>query len=244
MLFFQNSFIYQPTNSNFSNCDNFKNFEKIKLKNDTNFYFLENKNSNKTVVIFHGNYGSSCKRAFINTNFLNKSKYSIIFFEYPGYSKGDKTKTNFKSINNSISILINFLNNNFENPNSFLVFGESIGTFYATKFSTQINLEKLMLISPFDKFENIIKNSFPFFLFPINLIIKDNLNEIQELLKIKNKTKIKIIHGVKDNLINIKLSKNLKKIYPKINHISIENYSHNNMYSSYKVRIEIKNFFE
>jgi esterase/lipase len=226
LFFFQTNLIYRTNNQNFENCYNLDFTKKINY-NGTRFYYKEN--SNDLIVFYHGNAGSACDRVVI-ADLFNKNNFSFIIVEYAGYSNDKKTPNQellFQDVNN----VDNYIKNNIS-YSKLIIGSESIGSAFASYHTSLSNPDKLFLISPFDKLQNVISNKFPFYLFPINILLKDKYNNYDKLSNFSGD--LIIFHGSNDKVIPDKLSLDLYNSIDIKNkdYIIKKNKSHNDMYSS------------
>ena len=237
LFIFQNNLIYKPTNQDFFNCENLKYTSKINY-NGTRFYYK--KNSDILVVFYHGNYGSSCDRYQI-ANFFNQNNFSFILVEYSGFSNDNKTPS-IKLLTKDANNINEFIKKNIS-YNKLVIGGESLGSAISLIHTNIINPNKVFLISPFDKLENVILDRFPFYLYPINFLLKENYNNYDKFSNFSGD--LIIFHGSKDKVIPQKLSLDLyNSIEIKNKKYEIKkNKGHNNMYSI-ELFNEIKNFIE
>jgi len=70
------------------------------------------------------------------------------------------------------------------------VVGRSLGTGVAIYLSSVRNVEKLVLITPYDSIENVAKKHFP--IFPISFLLKDKFNSASRVKDVKAKTLVLI----------------------------------------------------
>ncbi len=234
LYFYQSNFVYFPTNQDFNNCPAFEESEKINI-NETRAYF-EN-NSDKLIIFYHGNAGSACDRDYLKNKF-KKLGFSTLFVEYTGFSNDTKKPTKELLINDVQNINQFIKTVNFK---KIIIVGESLGNALAIYHSTLIEIDKLLLISPFYKMEDIAKNNFG--VYPIKLILKENYNNGQLINKSKT-DKIRIIHGTDDDIIMIEQA---NKLFDEIktidkDFIKIEGASHNDVYNFEETNININNF--
>lgn len=223
LYMFQKSFIYYPDKQDFNKCVGFEDSEKLNL-NGTRAYYK--KNSDKLVIFYHGNAGSTCNRSYLKKEF-EKINLSYLFVEYAGYSN-DTVKPSKNLLLKDVVNVTEFLSD--KNYSEVIVMGESLGTALATYHSTLQRVDKLLLISPFYQMADIAKNSFG--IYPIKLILRENY-ESNEWIKKSMTNNIRIIHGSNDEIIPIEQA---KKLYEEINiknkeFIEVNGAGHNDIYN-------------
>ncbi len=235
LYFSQADFIYFPDNQNFENCNGFIDTEKKNI-NGTRFYYKHN--SNKLVVFYHGNAGSTCDRAYIKDKF-NVMGYSSIFVEYSGYSNDD------------IEISKNSILNDVKNVNSFIenldykelvIVSESIGSGPLSFHTSLTKVDKIVMIAPFDELYSMAKEHYP--LYPPFIVSKNNFDNKKYLSDFEGE--VFIFHGEDDEVIPIDISKKLfDSLKTKNKEYKIIRYfGHNDIYYYEKMWNEIDSFLK
>jgi hypothetical protein len=223
LYIYQTNFVYFPSQQNFDNCPNFSESQKINI-NGTRAYF-ENI-SDKLIVFYHGNAGSTCDRYYLKNKF-KKQGFSYLFVEYTGYSN-DIKKTTKDWLIKDVENMEDFLKTT--DFKEIIIMGESLGTALATYHSSIRKIDKLLLVSPFDRLAEIAQNNFG--IYPIKLILKENYNNGNTIKK-SMASKVQIIHGNIDNVIPIEQA---RKLFNKIEitnkkFVEIKGASHNDIYN-------------
>jgi hypothetical protein len=234
IYFYQNNFVYFPTKQDFISCSGFKESEKINI-NGTRAYF--EKNSDKLIIFYHGNAGSTCNRDYLKNKFKNLG-FSTLFVEYTGFSNDTKKPTK-ELLMNDVLNMDQFLKT--VKFNKIIIIGESLGNALAIYHSTLTRVDKLLLISPFYKMEDLARNNFG--IYPIKLILRENYDNGQLINKSKA-NKIRIIHGTDDDIISLDQAKKLFdeiKISDK-DLLKIDKAGHNNIYTFEETNKNIDNF--
>lgn len=234
LYFYQDKLIYYPTKDSFYSCNVFDGAEKI-IYNGTRFYYKYN--SEKVVVVYHGNAGSACDRFFLK-EFIEELNYSYIFVEYAGYA-GDLRKPSKMLLLGDAENVNDFLKE--KNFREKVLFGESLGTGIAAYHSSLANADKLILVAPFDSMKILAADHYPFY---PSFLIKENYDNLKYLENFNNS--IIIIHGTNDTIIPIKHSKilfdNLKTKNKKF--VEVRDACHNNLYQNKKVFESIIEFLK
>ena len=83
LFFNQKNMLYFPDKTDFLECDNFTEKEKINYS-ETNFYEVS-WNNNNVIIFFHWNAWRACNRTWI-LEMLKKTWNTIIFVEYFWYA--------------------------------------------------------------------------------------------------------------------------------------------------------------
>lgn len=234
LYFYQNNFVYFPTKQDFASCPAFNESEKINV-NGTRAYF--EKISDKLIVFYHGNAGSTCNRDYLKDKFKNLG-FSTLFIEYAGFSNDIKKPTK-ELLMMDVQNIDQFLKT--VDFKQIIIVGESLGNALAIYHSTLTSIDKLLLISPFYKMEDLARNNFGFY--PIKLILKENYDNSQ-LINNSKAGIIGIIHGTADEIISIEQAKMLFNEIEIIDKkfIEIDGAGHNDIYRFEETNKNINNF--
>ena len=216
----QESIVYHPNSQDFYDCPAFQAADKV-THNGTRMYV---QSSNKpTVVLYHGNAGSACDRAFY-TNMFTSAGYGYIVVEYAGYSAG-KSQPSHELIKQDVQNVVNYLSEN--DITNVTVAGESIGTGAATHHASLQAPNKLILISPFTNLLDIAKSRFWFY--PTSRLVDNAFDNGTALEAYENE--ILIIHGNEDNIIPYKLGDSLfSDLTVEKTLVTIDGAGHNNLF--------------
>ncbi len=198
LYFFQSRFVYYPDRTDFYSCRNFDDSEKFEA-NKTRFYYR--KNSNKLIVVYHGNAGSACDRYFLK-NIFEGANYSYIFVEYSGYAN-DKRSPSMKLIMRDVKNVNDFIKQ--KEFKKIVLFGESLGSGPVAYQTNLIAVDGIILVSPFDSVLNVAKKEYP--MYPVGFLLKENYDNVKMLEGYTGK--MTIIHGSKDSTMPITHSENL-----------------------------------
>ncbi len=191
--YIENSILFHPTHEDSEKLAKASNFEKWFIKNKyTGWKKLVGKNN--TIWLFlHGNAGQAIDRLYAE-NCFNRNN-NIFILEYPGYGER-KGIPSMKTFNNAAVEAYNYLKKDFP-KNKICVVGESIGTGPACYLANQnIPPDKIVLITPFDKLEDVAKEKLPFL--PISKIMKNKWNNIESLESFEGDLEI---YGAKEDQI-------------------------------------------
>lgn len=194
----QESLVYQPGVQDFESCPDLKEAERLTYEG-TRMYFK--KNGPRVAVIYHGNAGSACDRAFIASIFGNIG-YSYLLPEYAGYSN-DSAKPSHAGIKKDVEHVIDFLDSrDFKN---IVVLGESVGTGVASYHASLKPVSQLILISPFTDLVDVAQEAFWFY--PASLLVENAFDNEQLLAAYRGK--VLVLHGDADTVIPSKLGEEL-----------------------------------
>ena len=242
MSVFQRSLLYLPkreiiTKSFYSNT----NLKKVDIYTSDglilkSLFKKPDTKKNKTILVFHGNSGHIGHRVDKYKPYIDHG-YGLLLLEYRGYgeNKGQPTKSGL--YRDAYSALDYLLNQNIK-TNKIILYGESLGTAIATKLSTEYVFNSTILEAPFTSIAEIAKKHY-FIIFAKYLLL-DNYDVLKDIGKIKSP--LLVIHGYKDNIINIKFGKKVFNAAPEPKQsIFIEHAGHNNLYE-FNLIEKIKSF--
>lgn len=198
LAYYQERVVYQPWLQDFNNCPELKDVSLITFEG-TRMYFKDN--GSRIVVLYHGNAGSACDRAFYVSLFANEG-YSYLLPEYAGYSS-DPVSPTHEAIKKDVQHVIDFLAN--ERFKNVVVVGESIGTGVASYHVSLQPPSKLILISPFTNLIDVAQHRFWFY--PVSLFVRNAFDNVHLLSAYRGP--VLILHGDKDNLIPERLGQRL-----------------------------------
>jgi len=217
LFIFQRDLIYFPAkkyphdyNSQIFNVDG-ENIEVIVL----------NKGKKKGVLYFGGNAESVVHSAEHYSKDLPDS--TVYLVNYRGY--GGSTGAPEESI--LYSDALHIYDHIKERHRTISVIGRSLGSGVATYLSANRDIDKMVLITPFDSIENVAKSLYP--IFPISLLLRDKFDSIGRVKSITATTLILLAQY--DKVIPFKNSKQLINAFPKsqIKVNIIKDSGHNNL---------------
>ena len=230
----QERIVYQPFTQDFATCTNFAAAEKV-TANGTRMYVSQG--DQPVIVLYHGNAGSACDRAFYAEIFTSAG-YGYAIVEYAGYSN-DPRQTTHDLIKTDVQNVISYFEN--EGREVYGVTGESIGTGPASYHASLRAPEKLLLITPFTNLRDLAQDRFWFY--PTSLLVDNAFDNVKNLENYNGN--VGIIHGRKDSVIPYSFSENLsKQIETEVTLFTIEQADHNNLFLYDETYQAINSFFE
>jgi len=163
---------------------------------------------NGTIVLFHGNGGTALDRGFYLEPFMELG-FRVILAEYPKYG-GRPGKVGEKPFVAAGLETVRLAFEQYKEP-LYLV-GESLGCSIAAAIAkqTSVPIAGIILITPWDTLASVAKSLFPFL--PVNLILTDKYDSIENLKSFKKK--ISIIGAERDEILPIKHAMNLYNALP------------------------------
>ncbi len=170
------------------------------------WYFAPKISEKPVIVFFHGNAGNYGQRFYKVQSYL-EAGYGILLAEYRGYG-GNTGKPSEQGFYQDARAYINWLISDKKlKARQIILYGESIGSGAAVQMATEYDVAGLILESPFSSLVDVAARQYPFV--PVKYLLKDKFVNIEKIHAIK--TPLLVIHGDKDEVIPIALSKKLFK---------------------------------
>ncbi len=182
------------------------------------------------VLYFHGNGGGLRNRAKRYT-LLSAQGMGILALSYRGYSGSTGTPSqthNFLDAERAYSWLVR----QGVPPERIALYGESLGTGVAIHLATKQDIRALVLEAPYTSFAAIIRRRFPYYLFPIELLLRDPYRSDQRIGAVR--APVLIMHGVNDRVVPYRLGERLyDQIRPDVHKVlkTFRDGNHQNLYS-------------
>ena len=191
--------------------------------------YVENKKNAPLVLYFSGNANNVLE--FLDNIAIKIKNFNFIGFNYPGYA-GSEGKPCERCI-------LKYAMQIFDKYKPDILIGRSLGTAIATYVSSKREIQKLILITPFDSIEHIAKIKYP--LLPVSLMLKHKFKEIDWIKKVK--APVYVILAENENLIPKKCVENLLKNIPNLKSVKvIKNATHGNILQNEETIDVLKSF--
>lgn len=229
----QDALLYFPDQTPFADCEELSAAQRLDM-NGTRGYFFQNGTSTKLAVLYHGNAGRACDRAFYQTA-LTHAGYSWLMVEYRGYAgAGEKPST--KGILEDTRRVTAWVNE--KKFSHIAVIGESIGAGPASYHAYIGGTDKLVLITPFEKLGAVAGDYYP--IYPIALLLRDDFDNSAWARSAQH---VFIVYGAKDTIIPAKHAIGLFDALPQENKQLLEiNSDHNDVPAFGETQIAIRDF--
>ncbi|MHB1117934.1 MAG: alpha/beta hydrolase [Minisyncoccota bacterium] len=198
LVFSQERIIYQPTPQDFATCVELAQAEKVTYEG-TRMYFKNN--GPRVVVLYHGNYGSACDRAFF-AELFEEGGYSYLLPEYAGYSN-DTVSPSHERIKKDVEHVTRFLTA--KNFSDVVVVGESVGVRFASYHTSLSRPQKILLIASFVSLTDVARNAFWYY--PVALLMNDPFDNARLIGDFPGD--VVLLHGGKDNIVPLKSGEKL-----------------------------------
>ena len=203
----QNKFLYFP--SSVSPSEELLRAEKLKLWRISGSDYRgivaasDPGGAKGTIIVFHGNGGIATDRTYYLKD-LGSLGYRIIVAEYPAYGgrKGEVGENSF--VSDGLET-VRLAAEKYAGP--LYLLGESLGcgVVAAVAAKTQVRIDGIILITPWDTLASIAAAKFPFV--PVRFFLTDKYDNIGNLRSFKGK--IVVVGAERDEMIPISHAKNL-----------------------------------
>ena len=150
--------------------------------------YLEHEKELPLILYFGGNAMNVLH--FLDDTASQIKNYNFIAFNYPGYANSEGKPSEEKILKYALEITKKY------KPQH--IIGRSLGTAVASFVASQIEVNILLLITPFDSIADVAKTKYP--IFPIKLLVKHKFNELEWLQNTKAK-KINALFVKNDEII-------------------------------------------
>ena len=182
-------------------------------------------NINKTLLVFHGNAGHIGHRVKKFKPFIDKG-YGLLLLEYRGYGENEGKPSKLGLYRDGEAAIKYLINQKIRTKN-IIIYGESLGTAIATKLSTNYSFNMTILEAPFTSVADVAQKRF--WIFPAKYLVLDDFDILGIIKKIKSP--LLILHGYKDNVINISFGKKIFEAAPNPKKaLFVQNAGHNNLF--------------
>lgn len=161
----------------------------------------------KIIVIFSGNAGQAADRIYIAREMIDQ-KAVIMLAEYPGYGIR-RGKPSEEALYTSALEDVKLLQTHFPNV-PLILLGESLGSGVASWLASQIDVDGLVLISPFTSLADVIESQLANL--PVGWLVPDRFDSQDRLKKISTPALL-VVHGKDDRLVPFKLGEKLFEDY-------------------------------
>jgi pimeloyl-ACP methyl ester carboxylesterase len=220
LTLYQERIVYQPSAAIFGECPALAEAERVTHRG-TRMY--ANISDGPIAVLYHGNAGSACDRAFY-AQLFTQAGYGYLLVEYAGYG-GDPQPPTHDRIYQDVHNVIDYLQQSAVRHVTLI--GESIGTGVASYHAALQSPDKLLLITPFTDLHDIARGRFWFY--PTGLLV-DNVYDNRAALAVFE-NRVVIIHGDQDSVIPYRLGKALyDSLSADKTFVTIAGASHNNLF--------------
>jgi pimeloyl-ACP methyl ester carboxylesterase len=214
MYFLQDFFIYHPKRSNPEAIAQLAQNKSLRIWPDTiDTYrgFVSEGKSVKprgTIIVFHGNAGNALNRLYYPAA-LNRLDYRVLLAEYPGYG-ARSGKTGEPQFTADAVEIIRLVSTEFGPP--IFLLGESLGcgVVCATVAETNVPIQGVALITPWDTLPNLAQDQYWFL--PARWIVKDRYDNVANLAHYEGP--VAVILAGQDEIIPNRLTRRLYEALP------------------------------
>ncbi|MCA1794221.1 MAG: alpha/beta hydrolase [Desulfobacteraceae bacterium] len=173
-------------------------------------------------------------------------RMGFYLIDYPGYGNSDgvaRAKRILESSNKALAALSAWLKvDRSLVERNMGILGHSLGTGTALQFSVETGAKKIILVSPFTDFKDLVRYRYGRFtggfLNLINPEVYANRERLDELAAKPDPPEIIIFHGDKDMVIPVEMGRELAGRHPSITtYKELENFGHRDFFSTHMGKI-------
>jgi len=158
----------------------------------------------KGVILYnHGNAGELDKWGQWAELLANRYSYDVVIWDYRGYGKSTGKRRQQVMLNDGL-LFYNYCKQRYK-EDLITIYGRSLGGFFATHISKQVQPRQLVLESTPTSILEIAKETYP--LIPANWLLKFRFQNVENVEVIQVPTYF--IHGTDDDLIPFEYGKRL-----------------------------------
>ena len=240
----QRSFLYFPSKEtiDISNYDD-TGLNEVELTTSDglvlkSWFKKPNSQEGYTILIFHGNAGHIGDRVEKFKRFI-AAGHGLLFLEYRGYG-GNPGKPTEKGLHNDALAALNFLSKQYIFSDKIILYGESLGCGIAAKLSSENVFAATILEAPYTSIADVAQHHYWYL--PVKWLVLDRYDILGIINNIKSP--LMVLHGEKDNVINIEFGKKVFDAAPEPKEaLFVPNAGHNNLFE-FNVDEKILRFLE
>jgi pimeloyl-ACP methyl ester carboxylesterase len=208
-FFSQERMLFFPSLENFDDCAptvRSGTIRPVRARHgdiELRYHLHEKPGAKAWLIVFHGNGGSACDRAFY-TDLLEELPLRTVLVEYPGYAgdSGELSEENFLRYALALQEHIETLNSKTGNQ-PIILLGESLGAGITTYIAANKPVAGMILISPYTAIEDIAVGVFPWL--PVRLVLKHKFRADAWAKRVT--APVLILHGARDSIIPIEFGR-------------------------------------
>jgi pimeloyl-ACP methyl ester carboxylesterase len=225
LTIWQERFIYLPSDAVFGDCPALATAEQIEM-GAARMYVATG--TRGVVVVYHGNAGAACDRAWYAER-ITAAGYGYIIVEYPGYG-GDSTPPSHARTKAAVHDVITYLET--QQPTTVRLIGESLGGGVAGYHATQAPTEAVLLITPFASLSDIARRVYWFY--PTGWLVDNAFDNVAAFRDYPGA--LTIIHGTQDTLIPLASSQLIAtaRTTSTTTYVTVPGAGHNDLFSFLK----------
>ena len=202
---FQGNVIYHPDDTPTAECPELPaGTEVVRYgQSGTRGYYEDA--GDPLVVLYHGNAGRACDRAWIARALLAPADVSFLLVEYTGYG-GDEKTPSATAIRSNVRDTIAFARE--RGHTQVRVMGQSLGAAAATYHAAAGEVAALLLSTPFASYQALARVHYP--LYPTAWLLRERFPVAAYLAEVTAPTTI--IHGDADRIVPLAHAEYLREV--------------------------------
>ena len=200
LYIFQRGFIYFPTAEVMHSFQT----EEFSVNNETIKVIVLNEGNNSAIMYFGGNAENVVAEADAFTKTF--PPHTVYLISYRGYS-GSSGQPTEKGLYADAQAIYDTLSGRHQ---SISAIGRSLGSGVVTFLASNRELDKIVLVTPFDSAQHIAQDTYP--IYPMSLLLKDKYDSIGRVKEINSP--VLVVIADKDWVIPLKYQQKLVDAFP------------------------------
>lgn len=178
-----------------------------------------------TVVHFHGNGEQLGDSAYLAERFRAQG-LGFFSVEYPGYGLARGAEPSESGLYAAAQAALEYLHGALGTPPERIVlFGQSLGTGVATEMAARGHGARLALVSPYTSIADMGARLLPWL--PARLLVRDRFDTASKAPRLT--LPVLLVHGIDDEVIPVDMSRQLARIFPRVELRLLEGAHHNDV---------------
>jgi len=180
-----------------------------------------------TIVHFHGNGEQLADGTWLASR-LRAAGVGVYLVEYPGYGLARGVRTTEAAIYAAAEAALDHLERSIGVPNERIILqGQSLGTGVATEMAARGHGARLILVSPYTSIVDMASHYAP--ILPARLYVGDRFETAAKAPGVS--IPVLIVHGTLDEVIPVRMGRELAKIFPSASLEIVDGGHHNDLFA-------------
>lgn len=202
--------------------------------------WLKTENPKGLVYYLHGNTGSLNRWGYMAEEICGYG-YDVFAIDYRGYGKS-VGKRSEENLNSDAKFCFDFIAEKYPQGKK-IIYGRSLGTGMAIRLATKVEVEKIILETPYNSFYAVARHYVPFL--PMRFLLRYEFNSMKWIKEVN--CPVCIFHGTKDRIIPYRFAMDLYKHGEEsldIKMVTVVGGKHNNLNAYPIFREKLSEFLE
>lgn len=188
-----------------------------------NAVLFKAKESKGLCLFFHGHSGSNATWGYVAEEIV-KNGWDCLVYDYRGYGKSTGKHRAEISLHKDAEFVYEVMSERCDGKEVVFI-GQSLGSGIATKLATKFVPKKLLLITPYYNFTDVVHFHYPFL--PARMMLKYRFTTNKLITELK--CPVYLIHGTKDTLVPFESSIRLSSLSDNVQLTTVQGGNHGNL---------------